>query len=267
MSCTDGVCKAPDVCTEDKDCGAGDMCRAGLCVERPRPEKLDWFGIHFGADFPAIAGGENVCQPDSEEFTCYDGDQVYDGTPYQDNGGTAPGGFHLATLRVLFSYDRFLLNNVSLGVRFGFAFRGAPDGFFPIHFEGRGTYYFGNVTQGRDRFVPYVAAGFGLAQVDSKVPVQMVDCLPDQDIAACQASPAVNEQLIDPETGLARLRTLDAYKSLGTVFATLSPGILFAVTDKLSAVGNVGVMLMTEKEASKSLVLNIEPTLGVMLGF
>jgi hypothetical protein len=266
MSCTDGLCKAPDVCTEDKDCGAGDMCKAGLCVERPRPQKLDWFGIHFGADFASISGANDVCEPQSEQFSCFDGSDQYNGTPYTDNGGTVPGGIHAGTLRVLLSYDRFLADNLSLGARFGFAFAGVPDGGFPIHFEARGTYYFGNVTQSRSRFVPYVALGFGLAQVDSKVPVQMVDCNQDR-VDDCLAAPQVDEQLIDPETGLARLRTLDAYKSLGTVFATVSPGVLIALTDKLSAVGNVGVLLMTEKESSTSLVLDLEPTLGVMLGF
>jgi hypothetical protein len=50
MSCTDGVCKARDVCAEDTDCGGEEMCQGGLCVERPRAPKLDWFGLHFGAD-------------------------------------------------------------------------------------------------------------------------------------------------------------------------------------------------------------------------
>jgi hypothetical protein len=200
------------------------------------------------------------------EFACFDGSEAYDGTPYPGNGGTVPSGFHAGTMRVMFSYDRFLIDSVSLGARFGFAFSGAPDDFFPLHFEARGTYYFGNLTQGRSRIVPYVAAGFGLAQVDSKVPVQMVDCLPDA-IQQCQSAPQVNEQLINPNGGAARLRTLDAYKSLGTVFGTISPGVMVALTRELSAVGNVGVLLMTDEQASTSLVINLQPTLGVELGF
>jgi hypothetical protein len=169
-------------------------------------------------------------------------------------------------MRVMFSYDRFLLENVSLGARFGFAFSGAPDGFFPLHFEARGTYYFGNVTQSRSRFVPYVAVGFGLAQVDSKVPVQMVDCLPEA-LQACQTAPEVNEQLINPNGGAARLRSLDAYKSLGTVFGTVSPGLMVSISKELSAVANLGVLLMTDEQQSTSLVINLQPSLGVELGF
>lgn len=265
MSCLDGVCKAPDVCAEDKDCGSEEMCKGGLCIERPRPSKLDWFGFHFGADISSLSGSSDACEPDGSEFACFDGSEAYDGTPYPGNAGTVPGGLHAGTMRVLFSYDRFVLDNVSLGARFGFAFSGAPDGFFPLHFEARGTYYFGNVTQGRSTIVPYVAVGFGLAQVDSKVPVQMVDCLPDA-IANCQAAPEVNEQLVDPETGAARLRTLDAYQSLGTVFGTFSPGVMVALSKQVSAVANVGVLLMTDEQQS-SIVLNLQPTLGVELGF
>jgi hypothetical protein len=266
MSCLDGVCKAPDVCAEDSDCGGEEMCQGGLCVERPRAPKLDWFGLHFGADFASIPGSNDACEPDGGEFACFDGNEAYDGTPYPGNGGTVPSGFHSGTMRVMFSYDRFLLDNISLGARFGFAFSGAPDGFFPLHFEARGAYYFGNVTQGRSRFIPYVALGFGLAQVDSKVPVQMVDCLPDA-IDACQAADQVDEQLINPDSGAARLRTLDAYKSLGTVFANISPGLMVALSRELSAVANVGVLLMTDEQNSTSLVINLQPTVGVELGF
>jgi hypothetical protein len=267
MSCVDGLCKAQTVCTDDSSCSSDEMCQAGLCVERPRPSKLDWFGVHFGADFTSVPGASNACDPEgSGEYTCFDGDQAYEGTPYPGNAGEVPGGIHAGTLRVMFSYDRFLLENLSLGARFGFAFNGAPEDFFPLHFEARGTYYFGNVTQGRSRFTPYVALGFGLAQVDTKVPVQMVDCLPDA-IQECLDAPEVNEQLIDPDTGAARLRNLDAYKSLGTVFGNVSPGIMVALTREISAVGNVGVLLMTDAEAATSLVLNLQPSLGVVLGF
>ena len=264
MSCEGGVCKAPNVCTEDKDCASEELCKAGICVEKPRPSKLDWFGVHFAADLMSVGGSSDACNPDSEDFACFDGSQAYDGTPYPNNGGTVPGGITLGTMRVMFSYDRFLSENISLGARFGFAFNGVPSGFFPLHFEGRGTYYFGNVTQGRSTFVPLVAAGVGLAEVDSKTPVEMVDCV---DIENCLAAPEVNEALIDPVNGAARLRTLDAYKSLGTLFFTVSPGLMVAVSKNLSVVANVGVMLMTEKEQSSSLVLNLQPSLGMMLGF
>ena len=171
----------------------------------------------------------------------------------------------------MLSYERFLVDNISLGVRFGFAFSGAPEDLFPLHFEGRGTYYFSDVTKGKARFAPYIAVGVGVAQVDSKAEVEMVDCKPEA-IDTCLGAPAVNEGLIDrdgdgTDDGSAELRTLDAYKSLGTVFGTLSPGIMVALSKELSAVANLGVLLMTEQGSSSSLIVNFQPTLGLALGF
>lgn len=270
MTCQEGRCKAPKVCTRDSDCGE-DACQAGLCTERERPAKMDWFGVHFGADLTLLSGATDVCREQAAGFACYDGSEPYVGTPYTDNGGAVAGGPHLGTLRAMLSYERFLLDNVSLGVRFGFAFSGAPEDFLPLHFEGRGTYYFSDVTRGQSTFVPYLALGAGVAQVDSRAEVEMVDCLPDA-VADCLAAPAVNESLIDrdgdgPDDGAARLRTLDAYKSFGTVFGTVSPGLMLALSRELSAVVNLGVLLMTEEGSSSSLIVNFQPTLGLALGF
>src|SRR5262249_788735 len=149
-----------------------------------------------------------------------------------------------------------VMDNLSLGVRFGFAFSGAPSGFFPLHFEGRGTYYFGDVPRGRSTFVPYIALGVGVAQVDSRVQVQMVECKPDA-VDAGQRSP-VDTTLLDPNTGAARLRNLNAYKSLGSVFATLAPGLMVAFSKDVSGVANVGVLLMTEEKRSTSLLIDLQ---------
>jgi hypothetical protein len=120
-------------------------------------------------------------------------------------------------------------------------------------------------------FVPYLAAGVGVAQVDSRVEVQMVDCIPESQ-AACLGADSVNQDLIDsdgngPDTGSARLRTLDAYKSLGKVFGTLSPGVMINFSRELSAVANIGVLLMTEEQRSTSLIVNFQPSVGLALGF
>ena len=266
MECVEGSCKAPGVCAKDADCGVGMMCQAGLCADRPGGGKRDWFGIHFGADFASLSQSNDVCRTGSNEFACYADSATYQGTPYPENGGTVTGGLHLGTMRALFSYDRFLTDNISLGVRFGFAFSGAPDGFFPLHFEGRGTYYFGDMIRGRSRFVPYLAIGAGVAQVDTRVPVEMVDCRPEQ-VMRCLGSTEVNQGLIDPTTGSARLRTLDAYKSLGKVFATIAPGLTVKLTKEVSGVANLGVLLMTEERSSTSLILDFQPSAGLVLGF
>lgn len=271
MSCVKGSCQAPSVCTTDKDCGGDGVCRAGLCAERERPPKLDWFGFHFGTDFASLSGSNDVCRAGADEYACFDGSEAYDGTPYPGNGGAVSSGLHIGTMRAMMSYDRFVLDRLSLGVRFGFAFSGAPEDFFPLHFEGRGTYYFGDVTRSRSTFVPYLAAGFGLAQVDSRVEVQMVDCIEGAE-QACLEAPAVNNDLIDrdgpgPDEGSARLRNLQAYKTLGNVFGSISPGLMIAFSRELSGVVNLGVLLMTEESRSTSLIVNFQPSVGVALGF
>ncbi len=272
MECVEGSCRAPGICTKDADCPDDGICQAGLCTERPGGGRRDWFGLHFGTDFASLGGADDVCRSPPGEYACFDGSDTYEGTPHPGSGGTVAGGLHIGTMRAMMSYERFLLENVSLGVRFGFAFSGAPDGFFPLHFEGRGTYYFGDVTKGRSSFVPYVAAGFGLAQVDTRVEVQMVDCKPES-VDACQDTQGVNDGLIDDpadpndDADTARLTTLSAYKSLGKVFATISPGVMVSFSKELSGVANVGVLLMTEERRSTSIILNLQPSLGLVLGF
>jgi hypothetical protein len=63
------------------------------------------------------------------------------------------------------------------------------------------------------------------------------------------------------------LRNLDAYYSLGSVFGTVSPGVRVAFGKGISGVANVGVMLMTGKNSSSSLNVNLEPSLGMAFGF
>ena len=245
--------------------GEGEVCRAGLCEVPETDGKRDWFGVHFGTELASLSAANDVCSGDAG-FACFDGDDAYEGTPYRGNGGAVTSGFHPGTMRVMLSYERFLLDQFSLGVRFGFAFSGAPEDFFPLHFEGRATYYFADVTRGRSTFAPYVALGFGLAQVDSRVEVEMVDCLPDQ-LDVCQQATQVDQGLVDPETGAARLRTLDAYKTLGKAFGTIAPGLTIKLSRKASAVVNLGVLLMTEENNSSAIIFALQPSLGLAIGF
>jgi hypothetical protein len=272
MECRDGECELAGLCKSDRDCERGSVCSDGRCaLDRTKPVLppdesgyRDWLGIHFAADFTSLSGATDVCA-ENGGYACFaDGDQ-YRGTPNDGNAGDVAGGFHSSTLRVLLSYERFVTNEISLGGRFGFAFAGAPEGFFPLHFEARGTYYFGDVPNGREMFIPYVALGIGAAEIDSKASVSLVDCNPGQE-QLCQNAP-LNTGLVDPDTGLARVRTIDAYKSLGNAFVLLSPGVRVALGDNIAAVGNLGLILMTEKEASSGVFLSVQPTVGATLGF
>jgi hypothetical protein len=83
----------------------------------------------------------------------------------------------------------------------------------------------------------------------------------------CLAATQVNEGLLDPDNGAARLRTLDAYKSLGKVFGSISPGLMVRFSKQLSGVVNLSVLMMTEERSSTSLLFNFQPSAGVVLGF
>jgi hypothetical protein len=272
MECRDGSCELAGLCSKNSDCDRGSLCTDGRCaLDRTKPVLppeesgfRDWLGLHVAADFTSLSGASDVCV-EGGGYTCYSEGEEYRGTPNDGNAGDVAGGFHSSTLRVLLTYERFVTNEISLGGRFGFAFGGAPDGFFPLHFEARGTYYFGDVPNGTSLFVPFVALGVGAAQIDSKASVSLVDCNAGQE-QICQNAP-LNTGLVDPDTGVARVRTLDAYKSLGSAFVVLSPGVRFALQDNLAAIGNLGLLLMTEEEQSSGVFLSLQPSVGVALGF
>lgn len=273
MECRGDVCELAGLCSKNSDCDRGSLCTDGRCaLDRTKPVLppdesgyRDWLGIHFAADFTSLSAASDVCT-EASGYTCFADGEQYRGVPNEGNAGDVAGGFHSSTLRVLLSYERFITNEISLGGRFGFAFAGAPDGFFPLHFEARGTYYFGDVPNGRDLFVPYVALGVGAAEVDSKASVSMVDCDPGEQQQLCENAP-LTTGLVDPDDGIASVRTLDAYKSLGNAFVLLSPGVRVSLGDNLAAVGNLGLLLMTEKEASSGVFLSLQPTVGATLGF
>ena len=63
------------------------------------------------------------------------------------------------------------------------------------------------------------------------------------------------------------MRTLDAYKSLGKVFGTLAPGLAVQITKQVSGVVNLGVLFMTEESLSTSLLIDFQPSAGLVLGF
>lgn len=261
FSCDDGVCSLSNQCVEDDDCGAG-VCLAGRCEALPTEAKLDRFGLHIGADFSWLGASSDVCREGVQGYECYDSGEAYQGTPFPGSGGEVTAGAHIGTARALLTYERFVATRFSLGARLGFAFRGAPDDFFPMHFEARSAFYLGDVTQPRWSFVPYLAASVGVAQIDSRVDVQMVDCRPDQ-IEACLEREQLNEASLDPETGVAEVRSLVAYKRLGRLFGSAAVGTMIALTQHLSLVANVSVLITTEQESAQGLTVALQPSLGL----
>jgi hypothetical protein len=272
MECLNGSCEPTGLCSSNRDCSIGNICQNGRCaldMSKARPGQddnglRDWFGVHFAMDFTSLSAAENVCS-EGGGYQCFADDTAYRGTPHPDAAGAVGGGFHSSTMRALLTYERFVTDEISLGARVGFAFGGAPENFFPLHFEARGTYYFGAIPESRTLFVPFVAVGVGAAQIDSKASATIVDCNAGRE-DDCTGAP-LNTGLLDPMTGAAHQRTIDAYKTLGKAFLVVSPGARFLLADNVAVLANLGLMLMTEEEQSKSVFLTVQPSVGANFGF
>jgi hypothetical protein len=182
----------------------------------------------------------------------------------------------------LLSYDRVLLPNITVGARAGYAIGGgpAPEGgaaFLPIHAELRGAYWFGSNPFGSKGLRPYVHAGGGMAQVDAKLDVTVLDCngiaapppgdptdptLPGVEVDIRDDDPRVGPCL--DRTGDSRIhlqRTLDAYKKLGQGFATIGGGAVYAFAENMGVQLNLNLMVMLP---SSGFVL--QPSLGFVYG-
>ncbi|MBN1611917.1 MAG: hypothetical protein JW940_35125 [Polyangiaceae bacterium] len=179
-------CDAASPCPEGYDC-VDNKCEE---VEIPISEEAmrkNWVGLGAQQDWLLLTSGKDLCWSD---YYCFyrDTDRYYMDefgsiAKSADNPGQEVGdkldslGAVLATTRVMIAFDRAVSNNISLGARVGFAFRGggpqAPSGnaFVPIHAEVRGTLWFGKGVFNKVGFRPFLFAGGGLAQVDAKVPI------------------------------------------------------------------------------------------------
>lgn len=261
FSCERGVCTLSNQCSQDSDCGDG-VCLAGRCEALPTEAKLDRFGLHVAADVSLLSAFTDVCRGTVQGYDCYNSGDPYEGTPFPGSGGDVTSGAHIGTARALLTYDRFLTPRFSLGARLGFAFMGAPEDFFPMHFEARSVFYLGDVTQPGWSFVPYLGFSVGVAQIDSRVDVEMVDCRPDQ-VEACLQREQLNEAALDPETGVADVRSLVAYKQLGRLFGSAALGTMIALSRNLALVANVSFVVTTEQESAQSLTLALQPSLGL----
>lgn len=290
LLCTDGTCETAPSCTTTSDCPAG-TCVEGKCAVSPDddgssgnvgPAKKWWIGLHVAQDF-AFVGGDNVCLAASQandNFACY-----YPGsidTPYDPGhfGTTAVGkvgtGSVMATTRFLLSLDRAITENITAGLRLGYAIRGGPpsgrsvtyndadqvatvvapgSAFLPFHAEVRGAYWFGAHALAKRGFRPYVAAGGGLAQVDAKVVVNT-----HEECAARNPNP-MNCNPDNTKENRTGDYSADAWKKLGQGFISVGGGLAYGFSSKMTAQLNLNAMYML---GASGLVL--QPSLGLTYG-
>ena len=294
LYCASGTCENAPSCEVDSDCESG-RCSDGFCDMGDSSStsggssagyRKIWIGLHFGVDVQYFGGAENVCNQtvvaQNRQYACYE-----NGAPFQkdfplvnDTGpltngfpqttapggqGTAKGGFKLATMRALLSFDYALTANLLIGGRLGYAFNGGPPNytytgfnavnpkgksFLAFHVEPRLTYHF--VSLAKPGIHPYVHVGGGLAQVDGRMKVQICNNVYNGGQLDANATNAC--------AGGARY--VDVYKRLGQGFVELGGGVLYPFGKNFGAQANLNIMYMLPDAG-----LVLEPSIGAVIGF
>jgi hypothetical protein len=232
--------------------------------------RKNWITLTFAPDV-ALVSGSNVCTADSQRsshYVCLRQDATstrYVGTPTLDNGDDINAGLALATIRIMLGYDRLVHANVTLGLRFGFAFNGASGGgssFLPVHGEARVGFWPGHDPFAGTGVRPFIFVSGGVAQVDAKVKVQVLE-----DGAACGAQNPSNTsspctQPSSDGTTEPRQQTLTVYRQNGLGFAAATFGVQFAPSTRVAI--NLGVRFSA---TFPSVAAVLSPEAGLAVGF
>lgn len=270
LECVAGSCETPAKCDSDADCPAGGECDDGLChvpdaeelATRLGPPKHHWVGLHVGADFTMLREASGVCgntTEDSKDYACFEGGNPYTGSPNVTEAGHLSSSVYFATVRALLSYE-YTVGRLALGGRLGWAFRGAPRDFTPIHIEARGLY---SVTKDplEKRFRTYLGLSAGFAQVDASGSVTVVDCtsmsISERQTCASETNPNVVRDQYLSQPDLAVRRTLNAFRSGGKFFFGPTLMMVFALSNESAVVFNLNAMLPE---------VVFEPTIGYAMG-
>ena len=251
LECVKGSCESPAKCEANNDCSEGGECIDGKChvpdAEELKgqlgPAKHHWFGLHFATDFLIPGEGSAICGPDTasadaKKFACFQGGNEYTGSPNTQVGNHFAGGFYVATMRALLSYD-YMVGRFSVGARLGWAFRGAPKDFSPIHIEARAAYSL-RKDPFKLNFRPYLGLAFGHAQVDASSKTDIVDCVSKDPTCISTADKnALNGYLM---SGDAAIRHVEAYRSGAPFFFGPTISLMYAFTNDAAVVLNINAM-------------------------
>jgi hypothetical protein len=144
----------------------------------------------------------------------------------------------------MLSYD-YAWNRLLFGGRVGWAFRGAPKDFTPIHVEARASYSLRKDVFNKS-FRPYLGLAVGMAQVDAAATVKIVDCVDSAARDECEnaVGTEINQYLLPDGTGNVRAvqRVLNAYRSGSRFFFGPTLHTVFALANDSAIVVNINVM-------------------------
>lgn len=140
--------------------------------------RKNWISLAFQLDLLNYKQTSGVCTG-AAQYQCFLQGQSYSDPIYRGSGNQLQGGVGFATKRVLVGYERLLGDNLTAGVKLGFAFGGSPKAtngtgtaFLPFHAELRGSYWFGNAPFARDGLRGYAGLAVGFAEIDGHVSVE-----------------------------------------------------------------------------------------------
>jgi hypothetical protein len=271
-------------CESSNECQTGLICKSGQCEEGKdegteeggetpgdnAPIKRNLVGFEISPDF-AIISGNDVCGRDSQAnkgFACFrsDGTQ-YHGVPIAaGNGNAIAGGIAPSTVRFMASYDRLIGQNLTIGARVGYAINGGPkpdsgNAFLPVHAELRVAYWIGVNPFARTGFRPFVFVAGGMAQVDTKVSVNVRE---DPTGYNGQTEPPwiVYNQNKDPIQYNPSSQSVDAWRKSGQSFAGGGIGTMYAIKANNGPVFDIKVSQMFPTAGTV-----ISPEIGWMMGF
>jgi len=172
-------------CDSSTDCDTGERCSSSrVCERAPEKAKKVWLSLNIGQDFSFIGTQADVCGTKetlaAKQYTCIDKDDYsYNGEPYDSAPGTGNainGGIDPATTRFLIGAELLVGENVTLGARLGYV-RGTAAGrsLSVFHGEGRVAFWFGREPFSRTRVRPFLVVAGGLAEVDNKFAVPIIE--------------------------------------------------------------------------------------------
>jgi hypothetical protein len=291
--CVSGSC---DNCKVDKDC-ASNSCNSGNCAIVETPEGAEegepgapsgkavknWAGLSVGADI-GVAAGSDICSRDSQNssgYACFYQNQYGAGTstqylydPYPGLGGKLNAG--LAGIPILLTYDRVLGTRITVGGRVGYVVGGnkmpkptAGNGvsFIPVHVEGRLGVWFGSDPFGDSSIRPHLNLALGLGTGNIKGTVQIADCRGgiQSNGTVPPAPPTYNRCATGsaaPNQAGYKPANMDAFKTMGPIFAAGGGGVMFAFSPTFGIDVNVNAVVYLP-----TFGIAIEPMIGPAIGF
>jgi len=174
------------LCDTSAECDAGEVCTKGTCEREAssRKGRKVWLTLNLGQDISFVGSQPDVCGTPEKlhapQYTCIDQDgYLYEGIPEPGGpgkGNSIKGGPHFATTRIMAGIDLLVANNVTVGARAGYVFGTAPGrSISRLHAEVRAAFWFGREPFARERIRPYLVVAGGLAEIDDKFEVPVVE--------------------------------------------------------------------------------------------